>query len=97
MLKQIYWRVKNFLSTEKGKRLIYEARSFAMTFFAVFVALVGANEILLNAYNTGVFFTKPVITEAWLAIIASLGRTLVIYVLAKFGIDYRVYTSSYKK
>lgn len=97
MLKQIYWRVKNFLETEKGKRLLYEAKSFAMTFVAVFGVLVGANEVLVSAYNTGVFFTKPVITELWLAVVASLGRTLVIYVLAKFGIDYRVYTSSYKK
>lgn len=97
MLKQIYLRVKNFLETDRGKKLLYEVKSFLVTFTAVFGALLGANEALISAYDTGIFFTKPVLMEFWLSLVAALGRTLVIYVFAKFGIDYRKYTASYKK
>ena len=97
MLKKIYWRIKNFLETDKGKKLLYEVKSFLVTFTAVFGALLGANEVLISAYDTGIFFTKPVLIEFWLSLVAALGRTLVIYVFAKFGIDYRKYTASYKK
>lgn len=97
MIKKLYWRVKNFLATEKGKRLVYELRSFVITFTAVFGVLIGANEVLVSAYDTGVFFTKPVLTEFLLSFVTALGRTLVIYVFAKFGIDYRKYTAGYNK
>ena len=97
MLKTIYLRVKNFLATDKGKKLLYEARSFFVTFTAVFSVLAGANEVLVSAYNTGIFFTKPVLTEFVLSIVTAFGRTLVIYVFATFGIDNRKYTANYKK
>ncbi len=83
-------KIKTFLSSEQGKRLIYESKSFLMTFSTVLVGLVGAE----NFTNINAVF------NGWDLIISSLGlalsRTVVIFILQATGIaDYRGETKKF--
>lgn len=84
-------KIKTFLKTDQGKRTIYEVQSFAMTFGAALVGLVGFDKFT----SLDVIITNQEVIIGSLT--TALSRTVIIYGLAALGIaNYRRTTKEYK-
>lgn len=83
-------KINLFFQSDKGRRLLYELKSFAMTFVAILAGLSGITEATDIKY----------IVDNQELIIGSLSvafsRSLIIYILSKVGLNYRQYTKEYK-
>lgn len=80
-----------FFKSEQGKRCLYEAKSFAMTFGSILVLLVGAD----NFTSLDVIISNKDIILASVSV--ALTRTVAIYALNFLGIaDFRQSTKDYK-
>lgn len=84
-------KIKEFFKSELGQKIVYEVKSFVLTFGAVLVSLVGVDK----------FSSLSVVFNNQDLIIGSLGlaatRTVVIFALRFLGIiDYRQSTINYK-
>lgn len=90
------------LKTDSGKKLLYETKSFIMTFFGVFMPLLLADPIVaeyINNLNLGIITIPSIdlLISFKLAASAAIGRSVVLFVANSFGVDYRKSTSEYKK
>lgn len=83
-------KVRKFLQTDQGKRLVYEVKSFAMTFGTVLVGLVGVDKF--SGLDVIISNREVIIGSFSLA----LSRTAAIYALDFFGLgNYRQNTKDY--
>lgn len=94
-LKPLFYRIRNWLDTESGKRFLYEIKSFIMTFIGALVALLAIDPVVNNFIQTGVFDISTLVA-IWSAITIAFGRSLSIYLGRILGIgDYRSATKKY--
>lgn len=83
-------KIKAFLESEKGKRLIYEAKSFTMTFLSTYMLVAGIS----NASTISELLENKEVLLASISV--ALFRTVVIYTTRIVGFNYRQDTADFK-
>ena len=88
-IKKFLKSIVEFSKSETGKKIVYEVQSFALTFGAVLVGLVGVDKFT----SLDVLITNRDIIVG--AVGAAFSRTAIIYIMAFIGINYRDLTKKF--
>ena len=86
----ILTKIDAFLKCKFGQKLTYELKSWLVTFVAFYGADLGYQFIRAELYSADFLF------DFGRAVGVAFMRSLVIYLLAKVGINYRKQTADYK-